>query len=174
MIMEIGIVAGEIWHFLDQRKECFVKELIQNVDRDRETILMSLGWLAREGHVILTKEEKDYKIVLRFQDMEEFCVVLVTCGSDGEAEKIAEKLVELKLSACVNIIPKIKSIYRWEGKIQNADEILLLIKTRRSLFPEAMEAIRKQHSYSCPEILALPIADGFEAYMSWLGENTTK
>ncbi len=66
MIMEIGIVAGEIWHYLDQRKECQLNELVEGIDRDREMILMSLGWLAREGHIILTKEDKNYKIVLRF------------------------------------------------------------------------------------------------------------
>ena len=66
MITEIGIVAGEIWHFLDQRKEAMLSTLIKGIERDREITLMSLGWLAREGHVILTKEGSDYKIVLRF------------------------------------------------------------------------------------------------------------
>lgn len=66
MITEIGIVAGEIWHVLDERKESSLTDLVKNIERDRDITLMSLGWLAREGHVILTKESKDYKIVLRF------------------------------------------------------------------------------------------------------------
>ena len=66
MITEIGIVAGEIWHFLDERKESMLSALVKGIERDREIALMSLGWLAREGHVILTKEGNDYRIVLRF------------------------------------------------------------------------------------------------------------
>lgn len=66
MITEIGIVAGEIWHFLDQRREAMLSVMVKGIERDREITLMSLGWLAREGHVILTKEGQDYKVVLRF------------------------------------------------------------------------------------------------------------
>ena len=66
MITEIGIVAGEIWHFLDDLKESTLSNLVKGIERDREITLMSLGWLAREGHVILTKEGNDYNITLRF------------------------------------------------------------------------------------------------------------
>lgn len=66
MITEIGIVAGEIWHFLDERKESALSAIVKGIERDRDITLMSMGWLAREGHVILTKEGNDYKIVLRF------------------------------------------------------------------------------------------------------------
>ena len=66
MITEIGIVAGEIWHFLEERKEAMLSALVKGIERDRDIALMSLGWLAREGHVILTKEGNDYKVVLRF------------------------------------------------------------------------------------------------------------
>lgn len=66
MITEIGIVAGEIWHFLDEKKEDTLSHIIKGIERDRDITLMSLGWLAREGHVILTKEADDYKLVLRF------------------------------------------------------------------------------------------------------------
>ena len=66
MITEIGIVAGEIWHFLDQRREASLSAMVKGIERDRDITLMSIGWLAREGHVILTKEGSDYKIVLRF------------------------------------------------------------------------------------------------------------
>ena len=65
MITEIGIVAGEIWHFLDQHGEVVLSELFNSVDKPRDTILMSLGWLAREGHVILQESESDYKVSLR-------------------------------------------------------------------------------------------------------------
>jgi len=65
MITEIGIVAGEIWHFLDQKQEAGLEELIKGVDRPRDNVLMSLGWLAREGHVILVQTDKDYRISLR-------------------------------------------------------------------------------------------------------------
>jgi len=65
MIIEIGIVAGEIWHYLDQHGEVNLSELARNIDRTRENILMSLGWLAREGHVILVKMDNDYRISLR-------------------------------------------------------------------------------------------------------------
>lgn len=66
MITEIGIVAGEIWHYLDDRKEAGLAEMVKAIGRDREITLMSLGWLAREGHVILSKDAKDYKVTLRF------------------------------------------------------------------------------------------------------------
>lgn len=65
MIIEIGIVAGEIWHYLDKKQEASLSELTKNIDRSRENILMSLGWLAREGHVVLVKTDNDYRITLR-------------------------------------------------------------------------------------------------------------
>ncbi len=66
MITEIGIVAGEIWHFLDEKKESHLSDVVKGIGRDRDITLMSLGWLAREGHVVLEKEAKDYKVTLRF------------------------------------------------------------------------------------------------------------
>ena len=66
MITEIGIVAGEIWHYLDQHKSCMLSKLVKAIDRDQSVALMSLGWLAREGHVIMENEGGDYKITLRF------------------------------------------------------------------------------------------------------------
>ena len=66
MITEIGIVAGEIWHYLDEKKESTLSALSTGIGRDQDIILMSLGWLAREGHVILSKEGKDYRVLLRF------------------------------------------------------------------------------------------------------------
>ena len=66
MITEIGIVAGDIWHYLDQQKSCTLSQLVQAIDKNRNVVLMSIGWLAREGHIILEDEGKDYKITLRF------------------------------------------------------------------------------------------------------------
>lgn len=66
MITEIGIVAGDIWHYLDQNKSCYLSKLVPAIDKERNVVLMSLGWLAREGHVILEQEGQDYRITLRF------------------------------------------------------------------------------------------------------------
>ena len=66
MITEIGIVAGDIWHFLDQNKTCRVQQIVKAIDKNRDVVLMSLGWLAREGHVVLEREGDDYQVTLRF------------------------------------------------------------------------------------------------------------
>lgn len=66
MITEIGIVAGDIWHYLDQSKTCSLSDLVKGIDKHRDVVMMSLGWLAREGHVILEQADSDYKITLRF------------------------------------------------------------------------------------------------------------
>jgi len=66
LITEIGIVAGDIWHYLDQHKGCSLKQLVKGIDKQDDVVLMSLGWLAREGHVILERKDKEYKITLRF------------------------------------------------------------------------------------------------------------
>lgn len=95
-------------------------------------------------------------------------IVLITVGSEEEAHKIAELLVNEKKAACVNIVPEIDSIFSWEGKIDSAQESLLLVKTRASLFPEIVELVKRMHSYEVPEIIALPIIAGSEDYLKWL------
>ncbi len=95
-------------------------------------------------------------------------VVLVTAGSLGEARKIARHLVEARLAACVNVSAPVESVYRWEGKIENGRERLLVIKTARELFPALQGAIRRLHSYTTPEIICLPIIDGSEEYLDWI------
>ncbi len=95
-------------------------------------------------------------------------IVLITVGSEEEAHKIAELLVNEKKAACVNIVPEIDSIFWWEGKIDSAQESLLLVKTRASLFPEIVELVKRMHSYEVPEIIALPIIAGSEDYLKWL------
>ncbi len=95
-------------------------------------------------------------------------IVLITTGSEEEAHKIAELLVNEKKAACVNIVPGIDSLFWWEGKIDSAQESLLLVKTRASLFPEIVELVKRMHSYEVPEIIALPIIAGSEDYLKWL------
>ena len=95
-------------------------------------------------------------------------VVLSTCDSPESAAALARELVEQRLAACVNILPGARSIYRWQGKIEDASEWVLVIKTRRDLFARLRETIAKTHSYEVPEVIALPILDGSEPYLAWL------
>ena len=94
-------------------------------------------------------------------------VVLITAGSE-EAHEIAKLLVKEKKAACVNIVPGMDSLFRWQGKIDLARESLLLVKTKASLLPEIIGLVKKIHSYAVPEIIALPIIDGSEDCLKWL------
>ena len=104
--------------------------------------------------------------------MSEPIVVLVTCGSEEEALKIANALVESRLAACANLVAPIRSIYRWEGKIWDEKEWLLIIKTEKHRFEELEKRVKSLHSYSVPEIISLPIVEGSSAYLNWIRENT--
>ncbi len=95
-------------------------------------------------------------------------VVLTTCDSEEQAARIARHLVEHRVAACVNIVPGMRSIYRWNGKIEDTSELLLVIKSRRDLFPRVRSEIEKGHTYEVPEIVALPIVEGSEGYLAWL------
>jgi len=98
-------------------------------------------------------------------------VVLVTCGSTAEANRIAEGLVKRRLAACVNVIgAPVRSTYRWKGKVERATEYLLLIKSSRKQFRALRAAIERLHSYEVPEVIALPIAEGSPAYLKWLAD----
>jgi periplasmic divalent cation tolerance protein len=99
-------------------------------------------------------------------------VVLSTCGSAAEAGSIAHLLVEKRLAACVNILPGVHSVYRWKGVVEDADEWLLVIKTRRVLVEQLTTALREAHSYELPEVLAIPVVEGLERYLSWIDEET--
>ena len=106
--------------------------------------------------------------------MSEPIVVLITCGSEEEAVKISNALVEERLAACVNLISPVRSIYRWEEKIWDEKEWLLIIKTQRIRFDELEKKVKSLHSYSVPEIIALPIIEGSSSYLNWLAEMTEK
>jgi periplasmic divalent cation tolerance protein len=98
-------------------------------------------------------------------------VVLTTCGSIEEARKIARELVERKLAACANIIPRIESIYRWKDEIETSTEYLLVIKTTANAFTSLRDALGELHSYEVPECVAIPVTDGSAAYLKWMEES---
>jgi periplasmic divalent cation tolerance protein len=95
-------------------------------------------------------------------------IVFTTCDSAKEAKQLARHLVEQRVAACVNILPKAHSVYRWKEKIETAAEYVLVIKSRRDLFPALRAEIEKIHSYEVPEIVAVPVVEGSQAYLAWL------
>jgi len=100
--------------------------------------------------------------------MSEISIVLVTAGSAEEAAAIGRTLVEERLGACANIVPRIRSIYRWKGKIYDEQEFLIIIKTRTSLFEAVQKRVKELHSYEVPEIISFPVARGLPQYLEWV------
>jgi periplasmic divalent cation tolerance protein len=98
-------------------------------------------------------------------------IVLTTAGSEVEARKIAEALVEKRLAACVNIVPQVESIYRWQGKVERAAEWLLIIKTQAAAFKRLRDAVKELHSYDLPECVMLEVSDGEQEYLHWIAAN---
>jgi periplasmic divalent cation tolerance protein len=98
-------------------------------------------------------------------------VILSTCSSEDEAGRLARMLVEERLAACVNVVPGMRSYYRWKGAIETAGECLLIVKTSRALFDEVRAALEKAHSYEIPEAIAVPLVAGAPNYMNWLHLN---
>jgi periplasmic divalent cation tolerance protein len=98
-------------------------------------------------------------------------IVLTTTGSEEEAQKIAHHLVERHMAACVNIVPQISSVYRWQGEVEEAREWLLLIKTTADAFGKVQEAIAELHSYELPECVCLTIEDGSLNYLQWIADS---
>ena len=108
--------------------------------------------------------------------MSEHDVILVisTCNSEEIASRIAEGLVSQKLAACVNIVPGVESIYHWQGKLERDKELLLIIKTRKSLFSQLELAIKELHDYELPEIIAVRVEAGEKTYLNWINSATNK
>ncbi len=102
--------------------------------------------------------------------MDEFIVVYVTVGSSDEGDRLARALIEERLAACVNRVRSVQSVYRWEGQVEQSEEELLIIKTKRELFNQLKKRVQDLHSYSVPEIIALPILEGSKDYLKWLDE----
>jgi periplasmic divalent cation tolerance protein len=102
---------------------------------------------------------------------DDFCIIFTTAGSQEEADQLAEMLVARRLAACVQIA-NIASCYRWKGKMIKEPEFLLLIKTAADLYAEVEAAILENHSYEVPEIVQLPITQGLDRYLEWIGQNT--
>ena len=103
---------------------------------------------------------------------EEFVVVLTTFPANGDAEAFASTLVQERLAACINVLPQVRSIYTWEGKIERADEKQLLIKTRTDRLHELETRLKELHRYEIPEFLVMPVLDGSREYLAWIAEST--
>jgi len=98
-------------------------------------------------------------------------IVFVTCETKVQAENIAQVVVEGRLAACVNVLPGVRSCYRWEGKLTWSDETMLLIKTTRGRFDQLQDRIKEMHTYEVPEIVAVDIDDAFNRYVDWIDES---
>ena len=103
----------------------------------------------------------------------DFIVVLITAGSIEEGERIAGSLIDSHLVACVNVVPSVKSIFIWEGKTDQQTEVLLIAKSRKALLNQIIEHVKKIHSYSVPEVIAIPVIGGSEDYLTWVEETTS-
>ncbi len=103
---------------------------------------------------------------------EKHVVVLITAETLGQGREIADALVGEKLAACVNLMPRIHSKFWWQGKIDSANESLLIVKTREALLDKVINLVKSKHSYTVPEIIALPIVGGNKDYLDWIDEAT--
>lgn len=101
-------------------------------------------------------------------------VAFTTCGDAESAAKLARALVGQKLAACVNIIPAVRSIYAWQGKIEDDAETLLLIKSRRGLVEDLRATIEREHAYDVPEFVVVSVDDGLPTYLRWIEESTAR
>lgn len=104
--------------------------------------------------------------------MTDCLVAFITAPNEAEAETIARSLVEERLAACVNIVKGIRSLYRWEGKVQDDQEVLMVVKTRQRHLEHLVARVKEIHSYTVPEIIAMPILGGSADYLTWLAEAT--
>ena len=104
----------------------------------------------------------------------DFCLIYTTLPDIQAAEKLAHSLIASKLVACANLFPEIKSFYEWKGKLSQDTECALLLKTRKSLYQKAEEAIKSEHPYECPCILQIPVSAGNESFLKWIASVTDK
>ena len=102
------------------------------------------------------------------QTQNDYIVVFITAGDSEEAGRIARRLLEERLAACVNTIGGVESKFWWKGKLDEAGEIALIVKTKASLLPDIIESVKKSHSYEVPEVIALPIVGGSREYLEWI------
>lgn len=98
--------------------------------------------------------------------------VFITAPNEEEASALAKALVEARLAACVNIVRNVRSIYRWQGAIEDDQEFLMVVKTRKDYIPALTAKVKELHSYDVPEVIALPIVGGSQDYIQWLNEST--
>jgi periplasmic divalent cation tolerance protein len=122
--------------------------------------------------VIFTKFTWNTRTETQMTDTGEYSVVWITVPSEDVAKKLAHGLVEAKLAACVNIIPKLESVYWWQGQIETASELLLMVKTKTSLLSELIPFVKKNHPYTVPEIISARLGNGNPDYYEWIRKNT--
>ncbi len=103
----------------------------------------------------------------------EYVIVLTTIPSDADGAGFGQSLVSERLAACVNVLPAMESVYRWEGRVEQESERQVVIKTSRDRLPELWDRVRDLHPYEVPEDVVVPIIDGNDAYLRWVGESTT-
>ena len=101
-----------------------------------------------------------------------YVVIFITAANKKEAARIGQYLVKNKLAACVNITKEIQSVFRWQGKVDRAKEVLLVVKTKKSLVTRLIRKVQSIHSYDLPEIIALPIIAGSKKYLDWINAST--
>lgn len=103
-----------------------------------------------------------------------FIIVFITCANKKQADKIASGLIKEKLAACVNTVPKIKSLFWWENKVDSCEESLLIVKSKKEKLPGIIKSVRSKHSYKVPEIIALPVLSGYKPYLEWIDDSLRK
>lgn len=106
--------------------------------------------------------------------MEPALLVITNLADIASAQILARALVEQRLAACVTMLPAVQSIYRWNGAVEQADEVTLLIKTTAARYAELEQAIHALHPFELPEVIALPVSDGSSAYLGWIAQETRK
>jgi periplasmic divalent cation tolerance protein len=104
----------------------------------------------------------------------ETIAIFTTTPTKADARRIVRELISSRLAACASILPRVESVFRWKGKINNEPEFLVIVKTQRSFFRDVAKQIEKLHPYEVPEIIALPVSNGSSKYLKWVKENTSK